>query len=250
MAAVEAPLAEAVTFGELSIPREYVITQQGREYILADGLLVGLVQLSKGHYDITTEIAQLPTAENAQTAVVTAKVTVFARNTGDVLRTATGIGDANPANVGRMVAPHVLRMAETRAVARALRHLLGLGLTALEELSQGAEETPASTERPRPASFDRPAGPRPVSGAAGTLAPEETISLDGADYTRTMVVRVKHQRIAEAQAAGLHLAPLGTPGGPPADGAPLQAQVDFSRETRRRLEVRSGAVHANGAGGK
>jgi len=148
-AEVALPAGDAPAFGELAIPREYTITQQGREYILSDGLLVGLVQLSRGFYDLATEIVQLPTAENAQTAVVTAKVTVFDPQTGHVLRTATGIGDASPANVGRMVTPHVLRMAETRSVARALRHLLGVGLTALEELGQGGAEPPAESAPPR-----------------------------------------------------------------------------------------------------
>src|SRR5262245_16748733 len=100
--AVEVLAPPAAPFGELSIPREYVIAQQGREYILSDGLLVGLVQLSRGHYDLSTEIVQLPTAENAQTAVVTAKVAVFDPETGNTLRLASGIGDASPANTGRM----------------------------------------------------------------------------------------------------------------------------------------------------
>ena len=46
----------------------------------------------------------------------------------------TGYGDATTRNVNKMILPHALRMAETRAKARALRDFTGLGLTALEEL--------------------------------------------------------------------------------------------------------------------
>jgi len=244
-----AEVVEAPTFGELAIPREYTITQQGREYILSDGLLVGLVQLSRGFYDLATEVVQLPTAENAQTAVCTAKVTVFEPETGRVLRTATGIGDASPANVGRMVAIHVLRMAETRAVARALRHLLGVGLTALEELGQGGaepaadERTPAAAPKTRPEPSwgqPAPAAPRPV----------ETIQVGGRTLSRSQVLDVYHARFTAAEQAGLQLAPMGTPGGPPSSDAPLPEIVDYCKELTRRLDARSGAVHANGAGGK
>jgi hypothetical protein len=214
---------ETGRFGELAIPREYTITQQGRDYILSDGLLVGLVQLSRGCYDLATEIVQLPTAENAQTAVVTAKVTVFDPETGAVLRTATGIGDASPANVGRMVAIHCLRMAETRAVAPGLRHLLGVGLPALEELGQGAPE-PAADER-------TPAG-APAAGAA------EHILIGGKPYSRTEVLAIYAKRVDEAKAAGLA---LGEVDAVPPERAPLATLVAKSQELKRRLEARASA---------
>ncbi|MGH3146116.1 MAG: hypothetical protein ACRDTR_09990, partial [Rubrobacter sp.] len=59
----------------------------------------------------------------------------------------SGIGDASPENVGRNIAPHVIRMAETRAKARALRDAVNVGATALEELSEGDDAPPAVPSR-------------------------------------------------------------------------------------------------------
>ena len=54
--------------------------------------------------------------------------------------TFTGIGDASPKNVNPKVAPHAIRMAETRAEARALRKALDIGIVALEELEADLDE--------------------------------------------------------------------------------------------------------------
>ena len=47
-----------------------------------------------------------------------------------------GYGDASPENVNKMIVPHVLRMAETRAIARALRWATNIGMCSFEELGE------------------------------------------------------------------------------------------------------------------
>jgi hypothetical protein len=142
-------------------------------------------------------------------------------------------------------------MASTRAVSRALRTLLNVGAVAFEELGPAGAEPAQAHENARGGAFGPPTGPRPVPARLPASAPaEDTITLDGAEYTRTQVVRVKHQRIAAAREANLFVPAAGAQGGPPPDDAPLDVQVRFSQETKRRLEARAGAVHANGAGGK
>lgn len=90
--------------------------------------------LSKAHDEglssILTELVQAPTPDNGRTAVVRAHVTT---SKGSF----TGLGDADPENVSPSVVRHLLRVAETRAKARALRDAVNIGEVALEEL--GAE---------------------------------------------------------------------------------------------------------------
>ncbi len=116
---------------------EYMIERQGKRFVLYAGLLEEAH--SRGLRSIETELLQVPGVENGDVAIVRAVVRMedgkFA-----------GIGDASPQNVGRMIAPHLIRMAETRAKARALRDAINVGVTAFEEL--GGEEAGAAERTP------------------------------------------------------------------------------------------------------
>jgi predicted amidohydrolase YtcJ len=107
------------------VREEYMIERQGKRFVLYAGLLEEAH--SRGLRSIETELLQVPKSENGEIAIVRA-----------VVRTEdgkfTGIGDASPENVNRTIAPHVIRMAETRAKARALRDAINVGVTAFEEL--------------------------------------------------------------------------------------------------------------------
>lgn len=109
---------------------EFLITRQGRQYVLFAGLLDEAH--ARGLRSIETELLQVPEEANGMTAIVRARVEM------EDGRTFSGLGDANPQNVGRSIAPHLIRMAETRAKARALRDAINVGVTAYEEL--GDEE--------------------------------------------------------------------------------------------------------------
>ncbi len=123
---------------------EFMITRQGKQYVLFAGLLDEAH--NRGLRGIDTELVQVPTPENGNVAVVKATVEMEASEGN---RTFSGIGDASPENVGRNIVPHIIRMAETRAKARALRDAVNVGATALEELSDGDDAPPVSP----PASF-------------------------------------------------------------------------------------------------
>lgn len=53
-----------------------------------------------------------------------------------------GMGDANEQNTGKLVSAHKIRMAETRAIARALRWYNNIGMTAVDEIG-GDKSTPS-----------------------------------------------------------------------------------------------------------
>jgi hypothetical protein len=114
------------------LPAHFLAQREGKTFVLFGGLVHLLHLQSAGHFKITTDLRQYPTDDNKQTAVVYAEVTIFDKE-GAVIRSTTGIGDANPSNVTRMVAQHAIRMAETRAIARALRTITNVALTSLEE---------------------------------------------------------------------------------------------------------------------
>jgi hypothetical protein len=104
---------------------EYMIERSGRRFVLYAGLLEEAH--ARGLRSIETELLQVPTPENGEVAIAKAVV----RTEGGKF---SGIGDASPENVGKAIRPHVIRMAETRAKARALRDAINVGVTALEEL--------------------------------------------------------------------------------------------------------------------
>ncbi len=126
---------------------EFMITRQGKQYVLYQGLLDEAH--TRGLRGIDTELVQVPTAENGNVALVKAVVEMEAADGSEGSRTFSGIGDASPENVGRNIVPHIIRMAETRAKARALRDAVNVGATALEELSDGDEAPPAAYPPPR-----------------------------------------------------------------------------------------------------
>src|SRR5919107_3458070 len=165
---------------------EFMITRQGKQYVLFAGLLDEAH--NRGLRGIDTELVQVPTPDNGNVAVVKATVEMEGPDEGQG-RIFSGIGDASPENVGRNIVPHIIRMAETRAKARALRDAVNVGATALEELSDGDEAPPAAYPPPRGIQSAGSASSAPNGRAAGSKpevvegdsqgAPQETTSRRG-----------------------------------------------------------------------
>ena len=63
-------------------------------------------------------------------------------------------GDANPSNVSRMVRDSIRRVAETRAVARALRAYCSVAMCSLEELGNSNHRSEKSSKRKQSRKID------------------------------------------------------------------------------------------------
>lgn len=161
---------------------EFIITRQGKAYALYAGLLDEAH--TRGLRSIDTDLLQVPDAENGNVAIVkaVAELPKVSRETGEVMLDPetkkpimgrfSGIGDASPANVGRNIAPHIIRQAETRAKARALRDAINAGAIPFEELAdtdgndaaQGRAQGRAQSGR---SGSSRPTPIRPAERSSG-----------------------------------------------------------------------------------
>lgn len=112
--------------------REFIITRLGKEYVLYAGLLDAAHQA--GLRQIRTQLVQAPGPQNGFVAICHAEV-VTERGTF------TGLGDADPENSTRAMASALIRLAETRAKARALGDAINVAMTAFDELGDTVPDT-------------------------------------------------------------------------------------------------------------
>jgi predicted nucleic acid-binding Zn finger protein len=143
--AIPKKLVEGAQFLEKHVPKldeRWITRIEGKEFVKYPGLLD--LGHQKGISSIEVEIVQMPTKENGNFAVC--KATVMSK----VGETFTDIGDANPGNCSSKVVKHLLRMASTRSIARALRSYTNVGITALEELADFNEAIPEGGRHENP----------------------------------------------------------------------------------------------------
>jgi hypothetical protein len=157
---------------------------------------------------IRTEIVNVPT-KDYPVAIVSATVRT---NKG----TFTSIADATPSNVNAKIAPHYVRMAETRAKARALRDAVNVGMLSLEELGTLEEEVIEESPRVQSAGAPNGASPRPAndngrgSGTSDGTPPPEFVPMS--DAQRQRLFRIAGSRgIAQENTRHWLEAELGVP---------------------------------------
>jgi hypothetical protein len=120
------------------IEDEYYVNLKGKRHPTYPGVLIALHE--NGLLGIEVNVLQYPSQENGQTAVCQATVTMKGGDGRELIY--TEIGDASPANVGHHIAPHIIRMAATRAKGRAGRDALALGVALVEEMGPDLDEQP------------------------------------------------------------------------------------------------------------
>lgn len=154
---------ETAQFLEKKKPKldeRFVTEIEGNEFVKYPGLLD--LGHQKGILKIEVDPFQIPTKENGNFAICRA---VVVSKTGE---TFSDVGDANPGNCSSRVSKHLLRMASTRAIARALRSYTNIGITCLEELADLSDVIKGESKRARPKAVKRAA--KKSNGGGGKTA--------------------------------------------------------------------------------
>jgi hypothetical protein len=119
----------------------------------------------EGLKSIHTEILAQPNEENGRRCIVKATIELEKGRF-------EGLGDADPGNVEDFLIPHLIRVAETRAKARALRDAVNAGVVSFEELdgvrpSPGSRPGPGAPPARRAPARQPAAAPRPPAPSRG-----------------------------------------------------------------------------------
>ena len=129
----------------LSVQNGDLIMLDGNWYVTHSGLL--RIAQRRRCSGIKTELAE--SVSNPRESLWVFKATVFKSESQYFV----GYGDADPSNVSPLVHGAEMRVAETRAVNRALRKAYGIGICSIEEIGSVPEqsERQASKRPPKPA---------------------------------------------------------------------------------------------------
>ena len=112
----------------LALPADAILHIQGKPFVRFEGLL----QLAHARGLVALETTAVSVSLDQAVCQCIAR---FADG-----RTFCDIGDASPENVAKHVRPHFVRMAATRASARALRRALNISACSVEELGNEAAD--------------------------------------------------------------------------------------------------------------
>ena len=145
-----APLARATRNGLESLTREFALSIQAGDLQILDGRWyvthTGLLRLARRKKCSGIHVEVVPALCDSAANRFVLKATVFPckSSVGFV-----GYGDADPSNVSSLVHGAEMRIAETRAVNRALRKAYGIGICSVEEI--GSIPSPAEKVPPQKA---------------------------------------------------------------------------------------------------
>jgi hypothetical protein len=129
----------------LCVLKGEILYIEGKWYVTHAGLLQ--IALRRRCLGIRTALQEKVSDSNACRWVFKATVYKSSRSRGFV-----GYGDADPSNVSSLVHGAEMRVAETRAVNRALRKAYGIGLCSAEGLGWAPRSSVSGSSEPRTAS--------------------------------------------------------------------------------------------------
>jgi len=135
----------------ISVAAGDVLCLYGKWYVTHAGLLA--VAQRKRCAGIHVELAR--ECSDPSQSLWTVKAIVYKSST---CRGFVGYGDASPFNVSPQVLGAEMRVAETRAVNRALRKAYGIGICSVEELGAFSGPLPPARDQKKPVRQAEPAG--------------------------------------------------------------------------------------------
>ncbi len=118
-----------------SLPMGDVLLLDGRWYVTH----TGLIRLARRKRCAGIHVRPVPEFSNATTQRWAFKATVYRSRT---CKGFAGFGDADASNVSPLVRGAEMRVAETRAVNRALRKAYGIGICSIEEIGSLTKTAP------------------------------------------------------------------------------------------------------------
>lgn len=124
------------------VDKKFVIELQGKQFITHEGLLDEFHK--KGGKEISTELI----SSDGGTYIFKATVKILDNKDpkkAPMEKIFTGHGDANKDNVNSNIAKHLIRMAETRAINRAMRFATNIGMCSTDEL-EDVKDTKGETK--------------------------------------------------------------------------------------------------------
>jgi hypothetical protein len=143
-----------------SITRQYRFSVSSGDLVFLDrGWYVthtGLIRLARASRCAGIHVRPVPEFSDPPAQRWTFQATVYKSRT---CRGFFGFGDADPSNISSPVQGAELRVAETRAVNRALRKAYGIGICSAEEIGSFAERQPSQKSKKLP--------PQPANGNYG-----------------------------------------------------------------------------------
>ena len=143
------------------LTRDYRFSVNGGDLRIINGhwyvTHTGLLRLARRKKCTGINVAAVNSLCDSALSRFVLKATVYPskRSSGFV-----GYGDADPSNVSPLVRGAEMRVAETRAVNRALRKAYGIGLCSVEEIGSFAEPVPSSRD-------SKKVPPQPANGNYG-----------------------------------------------------------------------------------
>lgn len=152
--------AHLSTLGELSRQCEFsvamgdVVLLDGRWYVTH----TGLVRLARRSRCASIHVRPVLEFSDASSRRWTFAATVYKSRT---CRGFVGYGDADPSNVSPLVHGAEMRIAETRAVNRALRKAYGIGICSVDEIG-------AIVQPPQPSQESKKLPPQSANGNGGS----------------------------------------------------------------------------------